>query len=938
LGTFAQQLEYFTEVAKGAGAQMHQFGDEIAQNAGKVIAFDKGLGIGSDHLKAYMDRAKTFGTNLQDQFLNTANYSLQMGEAFGMSQKVLAKDISMMMKDVKNFGSLTQKEMSVATVYTRKLGIEVKSLLGLIDKFDTFEDSANAAAQMSQAFGTATDAFKLMQEQDPAKRMDMLRKSMQAAGKTTENMSRQELKLLAQTSGLDEATAKLAFSAKNQGISYDQIQKKAAEAENAPLRQAQALEKLAASIERVVQQGQMFKGGFIEQFLEGFQRGIKSSPAFLGAILSIRTALQQTMLMGTQVGKMFVKAFAGGSVEKTLNGIKEAFQGWDKLMEKTKAAFASFFVDFDVGKLIKNFQNIFIGHFSAKGSAGSAMMDGVKGIFEGLTKVAASGLRFFAENLTKGLVRVATTLREYLADPDKFMKSFEDGGKNMQSGFMKMIKPLIDLVKDKALWDQLFNAFTDALGQVWELVKKWVQGPTFQKIVGKIAPAIFGMMVVPTAIRAATGAMFGTLANILLSGGKDAGAQAIAGAAKQGASNPIGPQMMTGLFGNPYVAAGALIAAAAVAGTGFSKGVEKYQDKLVNDATAVGDKSEKKIGASLAGVVQMLSFGSLSDEASYEMAKNFSSFADNMFKQIEKVFGPGLGGTIKERITLSFDFLSHFGDFLRSLLSGDIAGAAKGIGNMLVDVFKMAINNIKMVFIELPTTIINWLIPAMNDLADFLLKSLDPASGTGSVWDQVKPALLKLGSEILPPLWTSLKGLFSALFLKLPPVLGKLIWSVSTWITTTIQDVFKSIGTTAWNAIVEVLITLAEKTAGLFGSKLKGAFDTLRNVLKIAPKLAADDANETAKMLEEQRAKQAAENLPTFPKTVELTKAPEDAKIAQSEKLAQAQSTLESVKALQDLQKIDIQKNFERFFVTEIFVASPLARMWSSSFTDAMIS
>jgi hypothetical protein len=208
------------------------------------------------------------------------------------------------------------------------------------------------------------------------------------------------------------------------------------------------------------------------------------------------------------------------------------------------------------------------------------------------------------------------------------------------------------------------------------------------------------------------------------------------------------------------------------------------------------------------------------------------------------------------------------------LISGDIGGAAKGIGNMLADVFKMAINNIKIVFIELPTTIINWLIPAMNDLADFLLKSLDPASGTGSVWDQVKPALLKLGAEILPPLWTSLKGLFSALFIKLPPVLGKLLWGVSTWLTTTIQDVFKSIGTAAWNAIVEVLITLAEKTAGLFGSKLKGAFDTLRNVLKIAPKLAADDANETAKMLEEQRAKQAAEKyilLVEFEYTLYLT-------------------------------------------------------------------
>lgn len=912
LGTFAQQLEYFTEVAKGAGAQMHEFGTEIAENAGKVIAFDKGLGIGSDHLKSYMDRAKVFGTNLQTQFLNTANYSLQMGEAFGMSQKVLAKDISMMMKDVKNFGSLTQKEMSVAAIYTRKLGFEVKNLLGLIDKFDTFEDSANAAAQMSQAFGTATDAFKLMQEQDPAKRMDMLRKSMQAAGKTSENMSRQELKLLAQTTGLDEATAKLAFSAKNQGTSYDQIQKKAAEAENAPLRQAQALEKLAASIERVIMQGQMFKGGFIDQFLHGFQIGIKSSPAFIGAIMSIRQALWQTMMMGTQVGKMFVKTFAGGSVEKALIGIKDAFAGWDKLMEKTKAAFASFFVDFDIGKLVKNFQNIFIGHFSAKGSAGSALSDGLRGMFDGLAKVAASGLKFVVENLTKGLSKAAAFLKAYLAGPEAFEKMFQDGAGNLKGGFLGMIRPLINVLKDKALWDQLFNALTDALSQVWELIKKWIHGPTFQKIIGKIAPAMFGMLVVPSLIRGAAGAAFGSLANILLSGGKAAGEKAVAGAAKTGATNPIGPGMMTSLFGNPYVAAAALIAAAGVAGTGFSKGIEKFQDRLVADASAVGGKAEKQVGASLAGVVQLLSFGSLSDEASYEMAKNFSKFADDMFKQIEKMFGPELGKTIKERFMLQLDFLSHFGDLIRSVMAGDAGGIAKSIGNMLQDVFKIAITQIRFVFLELPTKIIDWLVPAMNDLSDYLLKSLDPASGTGSVWEQVKPALIRLGTDLLPPLWTAMKSLFTAAFIKLPPVIGKLLFSLGAWLGGTIQDLMKEVGTMAWNGIVEVLVTLAEKTSGLFGTKLKTQFDKIRNMLKIGPKMAADSSEETNKMLEEQRNKQMADNLPGAPKNVAAVTAPEvDPKLAQSEKLMQATATLEGVKALQELQKVDIQKTID---------------------------
>lgn len=910
LGTFAQQLEYFTEVAKGAGAQMHEFGTEIAQNAGKVIAFDKGLGIGSDHLKAYMDRAKTFGTNLQAQFLNTANYSLQMGEAFGISQKVLAKDISAMMKDVKNFGSLTQKEMSVASVYTRKLGFEVKNLLGLVDKFDTFEDSANAAAQMSQAFGTATDAFKLMQEQDPAKRMDMLRKSMQAAGKTTENMSRQELKLLAQTSGLDEATAKLAFSAKNQGISYDQIQKKASEAENAPLKQAQALEKLAASIERVVMQGQMFKGGFIDQFLHGFQIGIKSSPAFVGAIMSIRTALIQTMHMGVAVGKMFVKTFAGGSIEAIFNGIKEAFQGWDKLMAKTKDAFASFFVDFDIGKLVKNFQNIFIGHFSAKGSAGSSMMNGLKGLFDGLAKVGASGIRFFVENLTSGVSKATAFLKAYLAGPEAFAKMLQDGSGKLKGGFLGMISPLLDVFKDKTLWMNLFNALTGALSGIWDLVKSWVQGPTFQKIIGKIAPTMLSMLVVPSVVRGAAGAAFGSLASVLLGGGKDMAGKVLSGAAKEGSSNPIGPGMMTGLFGNPYTAAAALVAAAGVAGTGFSKGVQKFQSKLVADASVTGDKAEKQIGASIAGVIQVLSFGKLGDEAAYEMAKNFSKFADEMFKKIDSIFGPDIGKGIKVRLMTQLDFLTHFGDLIRSVFGGDAVGAAKSIGNMLADVFKIAIQQIQFVFLELPTKLINWLIPAINDLSAYLEKSMNPNSGSGSVWENVKPVLAKIGGDLLPPLWESMKSMFATMFVKLPPVIGRLVLTFSAWMGQMLLDVMKDVGKMAWNGVVESLLTLAEKTSGLFGAKMKEQFDKLRNLLKFksddTTKSATEQTSDAMKKMQDAQKASPSE----APKAATAV-SPVSPNGDQSDKMMKAQQTLDGLKSMQELQKIDIQKTID---------------------------
>jgi hypothetical protein len=86
--------------------------------------------------------------------------------------------------------------------FVRRLGIDVKALGKLVDKYMNFEDAANSAAQLSQAFGLNVDAFKLMQEQDPAKKLEMLRKGFFATGRTIENMTAQERRLLAQQTGL----------------------------------------------------------------------------------------------------------------------------------------------------------------------------------------------------------------------------------------------------------------------------------------------------------------------------------------------------------------------------------------------------------------------------------------------------------------------------------------------------------------------------------------------------------------------------------------------------------------------------------------------------------------------------------------------------------------------------------------------------------------
>jgi predicted RNA-binding protein associated with RNAse of E/G family len=93
-------------------------------------------------------------------------------------------------------------------------------------------------------------------------------------------MTRQERALLSQQSGLEDSALDLAFSLKNQGMSYDDVTKKADAAKKSQLTQTQAMKALADAIERLVKSGSSGSGGFIDRFIQGFTVGIQRSREF----------------------------------------------------------------------------------------------------------------------------------------------------------------------------------------------------------------------------------------------------------------------------------------------------------------------------------------------------------------------------------------------------------------------------------------------------------------------------------------------------------------------------------------------------------------------------------------------------------------------------------------------------------------------------------
>jgi len=262
------RIKDFTELAKEMGATFVVLSKEFYDNGGALLAYQKGLGISNEGMKAVSQRAISMGDKLGGTLKEMTKYSLDMAKAFGLDAKVISRDMSKAMADVKHFTGATIKQMAEAAIYSKKLGIELEKIVGILDAFETFDTAAENAAKLSQAFGVQVDAFKMMEAQSPAEQIDMLRKSFASAGVDASTFNRQQLKLLATTTGLDEATARQAFSMKNQGASLDMVKKKSAETEKKTLTQAEAMHKLANAIERIVLSGGGEMGGFWDQFVK----------------------------------------------------------------------------------------------------------------------------------------------------------------------------------------------------------------------------------------------------------------------------------------------------------------------------------------------------------------------------------------------------------------------------------------------------------------------------------------------------------------------------------------------------------------------------------------------------------------------------------------------------------------------------------------------
>ena len=495
----ANALKAAGEQMTDLGDQMGVFGSEVAANAGKLHVYRKGLGLTGEAFAAMGTLASTNGKSLTDTMHEVGSQAINMGKQFGVGPKVLAKSMASMAGDVANFGTLSVKQLSSLAVYTHKLGISAKELNGVIDKWDNFEDAAAGASKLSQAFGMNIDAMQMMKEQDPGKRMDMLRESFQATGKSVEDLSRQELKLLSAQMGLSEEAAKKALSS---DMDYDDIVAGSEDAEAKTISQAEAMKELADSLKQVFGGGGDGPKTFSEALASGFKKGIMRGKGMRKMFSNIRKSMRQVHLFGKDLGKMFIEMFPG--IQTMVKALTDLFSPsrFKKLRKDLLGAFRQLFVDLrtdpkaGVETFGEKLKEIFGKFFDTSSGPGKAFADGLKTFGKTVLLLIMSLIPM----LIKGLANLIHKLADFIRDPS----ALTDGAAGMADGLQQALAGAFENIKDA--WPILAAAFAD----LWEAVK-----PALGKLWQKMWPYLLSAVILKTIITVAANMTFGAVFGVL---------------------------------------------------------------------------------------------------------------------------------------------------------------------------------------------------------------------------------------------------------------------------------------------------------------------------------------------------------------------------------------------------------------------------------------
>jgi len=501
VGRSAAVLQEMGAIAGEFGESLVRMQDQIKGSVSEMFLMRKGMNISTEAFKNIASTAEAAGGSMQDALTETMVASSHLSKTFGVDVKVIGKGINEMAKDMNTFGHLGPKALAATATYASKLGVSISALKGTMDAFDTFESAAANAGKLAEAFGMNVDVMGMMNAENPAERMDMLRKSFEETGKSVSDLSRHELKMLSDSMGgmpIDEMKNALSMSTDEMGFGdFEDAAEEAAQ----KITPEEAMKDVAESIDRLATKLSKLSGGPLSNFLNGFMQAIERSAEFQVIMKEVSAFLKVFFELGREVGKMFVATFLqkGGAVRDMISGIFD-LERIKQFALTVGLAFKQFFalIKTDPKAAIENLFDKVLGAFKTWFGGGEQ----AKSLGMMLVGLIINGFKMLAGLVPKIISAAAGYIRDLTKGLKEFLAGDKEGATAIGSGIADSISLAFESIKGAL--PELKDALIDLFLLLFEIAK-----PHLMKVVGVVIAAILIKTIVSSLLAVGVSGLIG---------------------------------------------------------------------------------------------------------------------------------------------------------------------------------------------------------------------------------------------------------------------------------------------------------------------------------------------------------------------------------------------------------------------------------------------
>jgi len=744
IGKKADVLKYATEMAKSMGGQFGALKGQLSEAAGEMMMLNKGMNLSNEAMKTMAINAKASGQSMKESATETAQMTVGMAKSMGVSAKAVGKNMSELGKDFETFGHMSQKQMVATAGYADALGVSIKSLKGMMDKFDSFEGAAESAGKLNEVMGMNVDTMAMMNAESPAERMDMLRKSFEDTGKSVGDLTRHELKAMADAAGTTAEDLKMALSTSTEDVSFDEFAE-AAEQAKEDVSPAEAMQELAKEMKKFTKGGGGggAQGGPLAQFIAGMKKGIMMSPKFRKLRKTIKKFLKTFFKGGKKVGAIigrimgkagglmdaFTALFDNKIVKTFMKSIEKAFLIFEKALGRN-VPFAEAFTE-----LLTNLWGSVAEYWKDLKPKLQELWTKIKDFLYKALVALGDLLPKLVSKIASGLTNLAKWITEAFAKKTK-KEAEGKGGNRFVKALSDAWKKLMPVLQNE-LWPalkELFKALFVNLGPwvlkflaiyvLWQMkgaILSWgystFLGPVVAKLKGYISKGFTKI-----------------LGKGVQTGAKSAGKGIGKFFAKHGAS----------ILGKT-----AVVAAVAMVAMDASKEYERLGPMMEEKM----GKQEAHIAAGAASVLDALTLGLMPDS----VIEDFGFFIGDLLGNVEKIMNKlGLGQVFevwKKQLSGFLNIFLGLGDMLRGFFmifqgkEGGFELVRKGVDKILTGI------------VDLIKAKIQWAIAAIPQL--FVLAGKIVLTGLGFILKSVFIYLPKAALWLITKLGEMLTVIFT---------------------------------------------------------------------------------------------------------------------------------------------------------------------------------